>query len=532
MYVPNFMSESVTASSSKTREELLPYIAKCSKKKSTGFDNFPGFLLKFVFEYIVNPLVYIINMVLEHGVFPERLKTSKIIPIHKKGPKQDLNNYRPIALQSVFSKLIELVIYTRLVNFIDKHDILSTSQHGFRKGKSTTTAIFNFLNKIYESVDNKQYTIGIFYDLSKAFDTINHELLLNKLSMIGINGVANNLLRSYLSNRLQFVSLRHETDSSVDSVSSDLIKNNCGVPQGSILGPLLFILFINDLPSNLLSSYPTIYADDTSQVITNNSFEDVLSNILSSVTEMNHWCEQNGLVLNLNKTALLNFHSRGKDPDYSLYVKVNATSIKTTNQIKFLGVTLSDILSWEQHIKTLSSKLTKICYQLLQCRMIVDSQHVLRTIYFSNFQSISEYGIIFWGKTSALNRIFIIQKRAIRIMTKSKSRASCRELFKSLNILTMPCLHIYKCICFVRDNIHLFSNNDIHYHNTRNKSQLRIPQHRLTVFQQGAYYTCVSFYNKLPPAIKNLSSTNSFKHSLKSFLIENSFYSCNEYLSQ
>ena len=312
------------------------------ESKSTGPQSIPVNLLKLIADLIVLPLGKIINNSFSDGIFPDALKSCKVVPIHKGGSMDDLNNYRPISLLSIFDKIIEKLIHHRLYNFLEFHNILFDNQFGFRKNNSTSFALMQITEKIKETIENKKFGCGIFIDLRKAFDTVNHKILLKKLEHYGIRGIALNWFTSYLFNRKQFVFHNGE--------SSNLQPITCGVPQGSVLGPLLFLLYINDLPkiSNIFQFY--LFADDTNIYYEAENLDKLELTINKELKKLHTWLIVNRLSLNINKTNFVVFHPFNKPLTKKITLKIYKKAISEKDQVKYLGIMIDSTLSWKNHI--------------------------------------------------------------------------------------------------------------------------------------------------------------------------------------
>ena len=276
------------------------------QKKACGHDHLPVKLLVDSAQYISNPLSYIFNLSLQLGQFPDPLKIAKISPVYKKGDRDQPGNYRPISVLPVLSKIFEKLVNNRLIEYLEKHNILYKHQYGFREGHSTKLAVTNLINQLVHYQDEGRVTVGVFIDFAKAFDTINHSILLSKMQNYGINGLPLDWFRNYLCKRVQYV--QH------NGAISSFKLSSCGVPQGSVLGPTLFLLYINDLPQSTTYFDFRLFADDSNIF---HSFPPSQTKIrLSEITDhllyVTKWCDANKITINIKKTNFMLTQPRRK----------------------------------------------------------------------------------------------------------------------------------------------------------------------------------------------------------------------------
>ena len=412
-----------------SKSEILKIISSLNHTKSTGDCSIPRQVFDSVPDTLAEILQLLINLTFETGIFPSTLKTVKVIPIFKnKGSNQDVNNYRPISLLSNVDKIIEKLVYSRLISFLDLHNILSNRQFGFRKKHSTKLALISLTEEIRRSLDSGKFSCGVFIDLQKAFDTVDHNILLCKLELYGVRGVANNWFQSYLSNRIQYVSYSNSTSSKRKILT--------GVPQGSVLGPLLFLIYINDLCNAVKHSETSLFADDTSIIYSDSSLVTIETCINSDLGNLFTWLCANKISLNIAKTKILLFKNIHKRITHALNFKINNKPIKLSDSVKYLGVTLDHLLNWNLNTRNLCSKLSKANGALSRLRHYV-SRTTLIQIYYALFFSHLNYSCQIWGQTynANIDRIFKLQKRSLRLITFSDFNAPSRELFFNLNIL-------------------------------------------------------------------------------------------------
>ncbi|KAK9874933.1 hypothetical protein WA026_005750 [Henosepilachna vigintioctopunctata] len=301
-----------------------------------------------------------------------------------------------------------------------------------------------------------------------------------------------------------------------------------GVPQGSVLGPLLFMLFINDLPGQVGADSITLFADDTSIAVTARDPEELLGKCALLMNEFSAWCQSNALMLNISKTECLYFsHST---LDRKLIIPFKNDEVESNAYVKFLGVFLDHDMKWSVHIAALNKKLNSAFYAINRIKDCLHLNYVME-VYYALVYSHITYNILLWGNSADSRRIFISQKRILRMIFKLKPRDSCRLLFIEKEILTTPCIYIYKCLMHVKLHEKRFTKlNSFHCYNTRHTELLFIPKHGTARFEESPAYQCIKLYNHLPLGLKSLGLVR-FRRVLKSVLLNKGYYSVGEYLA-
>jgi hypothetical protein len=519
-FIPNFNPNCIFLRPC-IRDEVLSIIGKL-KHCALGWDNIPTSLIQDNKACVADCLTHIINLSLTQGVFPTELKVAILVPIFKAGSTCEAGNYRPISLLTIFSKIFERVFYTRLADFFKKQKLLYELQFGFRENRSTQMAILTFMDKIINALEKGSYTIGIFLDFSKAFDTVNHAILLSKLYKYGVRGVANDWIKSYLTNREQF--------SIINGFSSTRQTIHCGVPQGSILGPLLFLIYINDLPNFSSSITSILFADDSNLFSSGPDLSTLQNQINEELPKLSNWLKSNRLSLNISKTHSMLFSPK-KNPTACPNIKIDGVTLDTVAKTKFLGVILDNKLAWKDHALYTAQKMSKSIGILSLARKYLNRKTLLQ-LYYSFIYPYITYCNLAWGNApdSTLWPILRTQKLAIRLIAGIPRGNSSLEYCKTNTILRLPELYKFSVAIFmfqftnrllpsIFDNFFI-QNQHVHNYPTRNASKLRPPLTKTRNACKFIKNTGVGVWNDLNATITSIPKIPTFKKHLKRDLVK------------
>lgn len=383
--------------------EIEKILHNLKRDTAAGSDNILVKDLLTLKNIVVKVIVKLVNNVLETGVFPKELKIAKICPIYKTGAKNMMNNYRPISLISIFSKIVESVVKSRMLSFVSKYVRHDPFQYGFLENSSTLSATVDLLNYISANLDEGMIVVSVFIDLRKAFDVVSHDLLLKKLRLMGFRGVILQLLETYLRDREQYIEINNE--------KSPVMKNNCGVPQGSVLGPLLYSLFVLSLRLAGLKGQYYTFADDTVIVYAGGDEKKLVDLINCDLGRYYNWLLNNKLKLNIDKTKYMLLKQKNKIVN-NITISINGTELQKVDSFKYLGLVIDENLTWVDHIEHIKNKLISFIGAIYRCRHFL-TKNTKYKIYNAYFLSVMRYLIPVWGTCSESNfqKTIVLQKK-------------------------------------------------------------------------------------------------------------------------
>ena len=510
-----------------TLDEIIEEIKNICIKKAIGYDGIPPKIIKWAPKLFSPILLEIYNKCIDMGYYPQSMKVAKVTPIHKKDDKNDLNNYRPISVLTQFNQIFERLLSKRLLSFVNKCNLITKKQFGFLKKHSTEHAILDLKEYILKHLEKKQVTALLFLDLQKAFDTVSHTILLEKLKHYGIRGNVLRLFASYLSGRKQFTK--------IGNVLSDLSDIFWGVPQGSVLGPLLFLVFINDLPASC-NMWSWLFADDTALALSSRNYHDLEIKFNLEVAKVQNWLLANGLSVHYtDKTKYMLIQGPGQNlirgTSTNFRLNMGGYEIERTDHYTYLGIIFDDKLNWKKQINKMCSKLAKVCGVVSKVRHYLDRGSVM-LIYNSLFESRLRYGILGWGTASEcdLHKLKVLQNRVARFITFSPFyRTALIPIYANLRILPLQDqLNLQKAI-FMHSfyygtlpyTLSLYCNHPMHDYSTRytaNKNYF-LPFANTNRDQTSIKFDGPKVWADVPKQLKEIAFRKPFSRKMKEYKI-------------
>ena len=519
-YIKNAKSE-FAAFQPVTVSQISHLLHGLSGNKATGIDKISCKIIKLAAPVISDSLTLIFNQAITLSSFPDEWKIARVVPLYKNGQRSIPGNYRPISVLPAISKIMERILHDQLYNYLTKFDLFSDTQFGFRKFHSTAGALLDCTNEWYINLDRKMFNLVVLIDLKKAFDTVDHQILLSKLELYGIKGQAINLLKSYLTNRKQRCQIRNSFS------SEHLIK--CGVPQGSILGPLLFLLYINDLPHCLSKTKPRLFADDTNLTASANSMTDLEAAVNSDLENLRKWLIANKLSLNVAKTEFILIGSKSMIKNISNShpnVFIENKQIKQVYECKTLGVKIDQHLSWKGNTDEICKKVTAGISAIRRIRPFV-AQDTLILIYNAIVRPYFDYCSEVWDVFGAAQskRLQKLQNRAARIILNvsndvehnialhalgweplqmERKKAKAKIMYKLLNKMGPKSL----------TNLFSYKSEKTNYHLRDISSGLCLPKPRTNNMKNSFMYDGAQLWNSIPKEIRESKSLSSFRNKI------------------
>ena len=505
-----------------TKSEVEKYITNLQPKKSSGLDKIDNILIKELRDLISEPLSIIYSNSLSEGTFPEKMKTAKVIPLHKSKSKEETNNYRPISLLLTISKILEKAMCHRVYTFLCNTHQLYASQYGFRKNHACDQAVGELIAIITKGIEQRKLTAGIFLDLSKAFDSLEHNAVLKKMELYGLCGCCLQWFGSYLKDRKLVVSCK--TADTGTEHTSQTYDVEYGMPQGSVLGPLIFLIFCNNLHLHLTFLSCIQFANNTTLYISHTNLDFIMFALEHDLSILQDWFYANKLTLNVGKSVAILFGKHGRR---KLKVGIGKESIPQQSCTKFLGLWIDENLTWREHTNKLLLKLHS-SINLLKTGRNHLTQHALKVVYFAQFHSNLTYGIGVWGSLipkETLKKLQKLQTMCMRILNSNKSK----HILTVEDQITLELCKLWhkRTLGLLPSNLELTMTTDhcnkslkkTHLYKTRQKNLENRPRSTQHQYHESFLVKGNRVYSQLNNHLHNCKTMKQFTNSLKKTLL-------------
>ncbi len=483
--------------------------------KAIGLDKISAKLLKDASEVIAPSIQKLINMSITQCCFPDLWKSAKITAIFKSGNPQDCDNYRPISILPTLSKILERAVKSQLYNYLEENSLLYSQQSGFRSRRSTSTALLQMTDTLLNNMDKRQVTGVVYLDLKKAFDTVNRSLLLRKLGAYGVDDRCVKWFRSYLTHRTQCTT--------IGEVSSTKRSVPVGVPQGTVLGPLLFLIYINDITECLKNTQASLFADDTMVYCSGSTRNELQENLNGDLSRIKKWLNDHRLTINAEKSQFMVIGSSQRIKAFeSMILRIDEDELEKVTSYKYLGVIINETVNWSEHIEMIQRKVLQRLGMLRRIKHLLP-QSTREVVVNTLILPLLDYGDLVWGDKSndtLMNSLQVLQNKAAKEVLNMRSYDSSTLALQSLYWRPLKFRRQFHRSQFVYKSIEnntvdfQFDNrsgSEVHLYNTRMKDQLRLPATNTNWGQLRTNYHFIKEWNTLPKTVTNANTKANFK---------------------
>ena len=496
-------------------EEVHKLCKEINPMKSSGMDELSSKLCKDAFLVLSEQLAHLFNCSLNSGCFPDKWKIAKIIPLFKGGDRENVNNYRPVSLLPLPGKLLEKIVHKRISNFWDENGTLTANQGGFRKGHSTVATIADLTDDLFQQINLGNTTLATFVDLRKAFDTVNLDILKRKLQLAGIRNTFFNWCNNYLTNRFQCTL--------ANNIRSSMLPITCGVPQGSVLGPLFFLIYVNDVQRAVPNCGVKLYADDTVLYQSGVNKEEARVMMQRSVNDFKLWCNVNALTINVSKTKVMSFATRSKVKKCKdINIEIGSEKLKVVPSYKYLGMILDSTLSYTNHISSIVKVISHKITLLAKLRKYLTSE-VAVLIYKSMLLPYFDYADVIFHKANVkdIGRLQTLQNKCLRICLRQDRRFSTDGAHKSTGVPFLKhrrSAHVNNFMFGRKSNKALLNNREIRTR-AHDAPLFNVVMPRCEAFKRSVGYFGSTDWNNLPAEMRNIDTYLAFKYKQKQTML-------------